>query len=263
MAPTSAPLEPEPEVVYEEVTAPTTPDGSQLDDTMASAPLRADAVLSNPLDGELTRAAVEYQLPARELLHDAKKVEDLNLGIDLEKSALVLEDTLKDFGIACKVTNVEKGPVVTRYEILPAAGVRVERIASLSNNIALALKAMSVRVQAPIPGKGVVGIEVPNGTKTAVFLSHVVDEPAWDTGQHALPLALGQDVGGRTMIADLGSMPHLLIAGATGAGKSVCINSILAGLLMARSPDQMRLMLVDPKIVEFAGYEDHRSALGD
>ena len=146
--------------------------------------------------------------------------------------------------------------MVTRYELLPAAGVRVERIANLSNNIALALKAESVRVQAPIPGKGVVGIEVPNAKTNMVYLREILESEAWRSGKHALPLALGKDVGGRDLVADLAEMPHLLIAGATGSGKTVCMNSILAGLLMSRTPDEMRLMLIDPKIVEFSRYND-------
>lgn len=228
--------------------------GTELDGPHPTGAVAEDPSLVLPLEEGVPRVKVEYGLPPRELLHNAEENKGAGSGLDVTKSAQVLEDTLKDFGIACKVTNVERGPVVTRYEVLPAAGVRVERITGLSNNIALALKALSVRVQAPIPGKGVVGIEVPNSTKSEVVLSHLVDAPAWDSGRQALPLALGMDVGGRIIIADLADMPHILIAGATGAGKSVCINSILAGLLMSRTPDQMRLMLVDPKIVEFACY---------
>ncbi|MCX7006849.1 MAG: DNA translocase FtsK, partial [Kiritimatiellaeota bacterium] len=165
-------------------------------------------------------------------------------------------ETLAEFGIDVDVTNVEQGPVVTRYELLPAPGVRVEKITALSNNIALNMKAESIRVQAPIPGKGVVGIEVPNGLRVAVYLRELMESAAWQNTSAALPLALGKDVGGRVIVADLADMPHLLIAGATGSGKTVCMNSVLAGLLMSRTPDQMKLILVDPKIVEFAAYKD-------
>ena len=196
----------------------------------------------------------DYRLPPIDLLNEAPvEIHEEPLS-DLNSSAKVLEDTLRDFGIECKVTHVERGPVVTRYEVLPAAGVRVERISGLSNNIALALKAVSVRVQAPIPGKKMVGIEVPNSTSTSVYLRELLESGNWRNGDHALPLALGKDVGGRVLVADLAAMPHMLIAGATGAGKTVCMNSLLAGLLMSRTPDQMRLMLVDPKIVEFGPY---------
>jgi S-DNA-T family DNA segregation ATPase FtsK/SpoIIIE len=173
---------------------------------------------------------------------------------DFQASATILKETLSEFGIEADITNVERGPVVTRYELLPAPGVRVEKIAALSNNIGLAMKAESVRIQAPIPGKGVVGIEVPNSKTTLVCLREVLESDAWLAGKAALPLVLGKDVGGRVIVADLAEMPHLLIAGATGSGKTVCMNSVLAGLLMSRSPDQMRLMLIDPKIVEFAAY---------
>ena len=134
------------------------------------------------------------------------------------------------------MTNVEQGPVVTRYELLPAPGVRVERISGLSNNLALSLKATSVRVQAPIPGKGVVGIEVPNATSKMVYLREILEGETWQPARLRLPLVLGKDVGGNDLVADLARMPHLLIAGATGAGKTVCMNSILAGLLMSRTP---------------------------
>jgi len=174
----------------------------------------------------------------------------------------LLERTLKEFGVEARITEVHRGPVVTSFEVLPAAGVRVEKIAGLSNNLALALKAESIRVQAPIPGKGVVGIEVPNSKTTVVFARQVIESADWDKskdwrkGKIALPLCLGVDVSGRNLVGDLADMPHLLIAGATGSGKSVCMNSLLAGLLMSRTPDQLRLILVDPKIVEFTAYRD-------
>lgn len=174
----------------------------------------------------------------------------------------LLERTLNEFGVEAKITEVNRGPVVTSFEVLPAPGVRVEKIAGLSNNLALALKAESIRVQAPIPGKGVVGIEVPNGKTSVVFARQIIGGPEWEKsrdwrrGKIALPLCLGVDVSGNTLVGDLADMPHLLIAGATGSGKSVCMNSLLAGLLMSRTPDQLRMILVDPKIVEFTAYRD-------
>ncbi len=175
---------------------------------------------------------------------------------ELERTIRIIRGTLAEFGIEAEVTHVEQGPVVTRYELLPAAGVKVERIGNLQANITLALKADSIRVQAPIPGKGVVGIEVPNKTSAPVVLRQLLESAAWTTSKAALPLALGQDVGGHVLMADLASLPHLLIAGATGQGKTVCMNTILAGLLMTRTPDELRLILIDPKIVEFSGYND-------
>ena len=173
---------------------------------------------------------------------------------ELQKTIATIEDTLRQFGIESKVTRVAQGPVVTRYELLPAADVKVERIASYAGNITLALKAESTRVQAPIPGKGVVGIEVPHKNPTAVVLRQLLESPAWATSKAKLPLALGLDLGGQVLMADLAKLPHMLIAGATGMGKTVCMNSLIAGLLMTRTPEQLRLILVDPKIVEFAAY---------
>lgn len=196
-----------------------------------------------------------YTLPPLDLLTPLQNTQDIEYTEDHSVGSALLEETLAEFGIEAKVTNVEQGPVVTRFELLPAPGVRLEKISGLSNNIALVMKAESVRVQAPIPGKGVVGIEVPNSKSTMVFMREVMESPSWKSDKCALPLALGKDVGGHVLVADLADMPHMLIAGATGAGKTVCMNSILAGLLMSRRPDEMRLMLIDPKIVEFSGYE--------
>jgi len=195
-----------------------------------------------------------YKLPPLSLLDPTPTAAAIDHSGEMVDSGVILKETLAEFGIDVEVTNVERGPVVTRYELLPAAGVRVEKISSLSNNIALAMKAESIRVQAPIPGKGVVGIEIPNNTTTTVYFREMIEAPYWQSGKPALPLALGKDVGGHVLVADLADMPHMLIAGATGAGKTVCMNSILTGLLMARSPDEMKLMLVDPKIVEFSNY---------
>jgi DNA segregation ATPase FtsK/SpoIIIE, S-DNA-T family len=194
-----------------------------------------------------------FLLPPMDLLDPIPPEGKKQIKGDFREGIRILQDTLNDFGVDAQVTHVEQGPVVTRYQVLPAAGVRVDRIAKLSNDIARTMKAVSVRVQAPIPGKGVVGIEVPNATSTLVALREMLESEAW-TDRKALPLALGKDVSGRELVADLADAPHMLIAGATGSGKTVCMNSILAGLLMSRRPDQMRLMLIDPKIVEFSGY---------
>ena len=197
-----------------------------------------------------------YQLPPLTLLAPAPPMAEREIRGDLGEIGRTLIETLAEFNIEAQLTNIEQGPVVTRIELLPAPGVRVERIAGLSNNLALALKAESVRVQAPIPGKGVVGIEVPNIKTTLVYLRDVLESEVWRNSRAALPLAIGKDVGGRVIVADLAAMPHLLIAGATGSGKTVCMNSLLAALLMSRTPEQLRLMLVDPKIVEFSAYNN-------
>ncbi len=197
-----------------------------------------------------------YRLPPITLLDEIPAGHRDAIETDTAGIAALLIDTLAEFGIQAEATDVAVGPVVTRYEVLPAPGVRVERIASLANNIALTLKATSVRVQAPIPGKGVVGIEIPNEISKVVYVREVLESKNWQDSTAHLPLILGKDVSGKDIVADLARMPHLLIAGATGSGKSVCMNSILAGLLMARTPDELRLILVDPKIVEFAVYSN-------
>jgi len=199
----------------------------------------------------------KWVLPPLSLLQPVPPGAGARAGADeLEKTIHAIRATLAEFGIEAEVTHVEQGPVVTRYELLPAANVKVERIGALSNNLTLALKADSIRVQAPIPGKGVVGIEVPNRSAAPVVLRQLMESASWTTSKAALPLALGQDVGGHVLMADLAALPHLLIAGATGQGKTVCMNSILAGLLMTQTPEELRLILIDPKIVEFSGYND-------
>ncbi|MDF7799017.1 DNA translocase FtsK [Pontiellaceae bacterium B1224] len=204
----------------------------------------------------LERDAHDYQLPSLDLLDAAVAQSKGMSASEVADTAQILQDTLEEFGVEAKVTGVQQGPVVTCYEILPAAGVRVERIKALSDNIALKMHAESIRIQAPIPGKGVCGVEVPNTSRQAVFFRDMIESQEFRDGKSALPLVLGKDVSGTTMVYDLAKMPHLLIAGATGAGKSVCMNSILTGLLMKHSPDDLRMILVDPKTVEFHQYNN-------
>jgi len=197
-----------------------------------------------------------YQLPALTLLDELPPLSKRTSSENTNEKAKILQDTLEEFGVDGPVTHVEQGPTVTSYEVTPASGVRVERIASLERNIALALRAQSIRIQAPIPGKGAVGIEVPNTITTSVYLRELAENKDFHDPDIALPLALGKDVSGRIIIGDLSAMPHLLIAGATGAGKTVCMNSLLTGLLLSRTPEQLRLILVDPKTFEFQAYEN-------
>lgn len=220
------------------------------------ARLEADKTARLATD-ETAQPPPKWTLPPMSLLQPIPAGAGARAGADeLERTIHVIRATLAEFGIEAEVTHVEQGPVVTRYELLPAAGVKLERIGALSNNLTLALKADSIRVQAPIPGKGVVGIEVPNRNAAPVVLRQLMESAVWTTSKASLPLALGQDVGGHVLMADLAALPHMLIAGATGQGKTVCMNSILAGLLMTRTPEELKLMLIDPKIVEFSGYND-------
>lgn len=197
-----------------------------------------------------------YQLPAITLLDDLPPLSERTGAENTAEKAKILQDTLEEFGVEGEVTHVETGPTVTSYEVTPAAGVRVERISNLERNIALALRAQSIRIQAPIPGKGAVGIEVPNSKTASVYLRELAESKVFHDPGVALPLALGKDVSGKMIVGDLASMPHLLIAGATGAGKTVCMNSLLTGLLLSRTPEQLRLILVDPKTFEFQAYEN-------
>ncbi|MGD9014721.1 MAG: DNA translocase FtsK 4TM domain-containing protein, partial [Candidatus Omnitrophota bacterium] len=197
---------------------------------------------------------VQYQLPSLDLLDSPPPLAERKIKEDLAVSARILEDTLADFGISVKVTDIECGPVLTRYELEPAPGVKLNRIVSLSDDIALAMKAQSARVVAPIPGKGRVGVEIPNIQSSLVYLREVLDTPEFQNSTSKLTLALGKDITGRPVIADLGNMPHLLIAGTTGSGKTVCVNSLILSLLFRATPDEVKLLMVDPKMVELAPF---------
>jgi S-DNA-T family DNA segregation ATPase FtsK/SpoIIIE len=195
-----------------------------------------------------------YQLPPLDLLERPPAMEQRDVIEDLKANAEMLRATLEDFGISVELGDVTKGPTITRYELYPAPGVKVEKISALSNNLALAMKAVSVRILTPVPGKGTVGIEVPNSTTTTVYLRDILESEEWRKTKARIPIALGRDVAGNAIIADLADMPHLLIAGATGSGKTVCISAVLASLLWRFTPDELRLVLVDPKVVEMQQY---------
>lgn len=194
-----------------------------------------------------------YSFPTLSLLQDPVTQKETSVE-DHQATAEALVRTLSEFGVKVTPGEVHTGPVITRYEVTPAAGVRVEKIASLDKNIALALKATSVRILAPVPGKGSVGIEVPNAQPSPVCLREIVESTSWVKSKAEIPIVLGKEVTGKPIVTDLTKMPHLLIAGSTGAGKTVCINAIIASLLYHSSPDDLRFMMVDPKIVEMQVY---------
>ena len=196
--------------------------------------------------------ASDYQLPRTDLL---RKPEGAPAQVDdLRHNSRIVEETLSDFGIDAKVMEVEQGPVITRYELLPAAGVKVNRIINLGDDLALALKATSLRFIAPIPGKSAIGIEVPNSKVGVVYLRELIESSEFRNSRLILPLAIGKDTSGKPLVADLTQMPHLLIAGTTGSGKTVCVNSIIAGLLFHSTPDSLKFVMVDPKMVELSVY---------
>lgn len=199
--------------------------------------------------------ASHYKLPDVDLLDEREKsTRTRKEEIDLRENARILEETLDSFNVNAKVTNVTKGSSVTRYEVQPQTGVKVSSIVRLSDDIALNLKAKSIRLEAPIPGKAAVGIEVENANREMVSIKEMLDSPEFKRGKSKLKFAVGKDIAGKPVIADLDKMPHLLIAGATGSGKSVCINSIITSLLYNASPDEVKLVLVDPKMVELGNY---------
>ena len=172
----------------------------------------------------------------------------------IRDTAVKLQKTLASFGVEAKVTNITKGPTVTRYELTPNTGVKVSKIVNLSDDIALNLEAKSIRIEAPIPGKAAVGIEVPNKTSEAVTLREVIESDVFDNAESKLTFALGKDAAGNICVGDIAKMPHVLIAGATGSGKSVCINSIIVSILYKAKPSEVKMILIDPKMVELSGY---------
>ena len=197
-----------------------------------------------------------FNLPTLDLLDSPPPIEERKIKEDFDANTKILEETLADFDIEAKVVAFNKGPVITRYELEPAPGVKIHRITSLSDNIALAMKAQSVRIVAPIPGKGTIGVEVPNSSSTLVYLKEVLDSKEYKESKSKLKLALGKDIAGSPVIADLATMPHLLIAGATGSGKTVCINSLIVSLLYNSTPEDVKFIMIDPKRVELAVFND-------
>jgi S-DNA-T family DNA segregation ATPase FtsK/SpoIIIE len=191
-----------------------------------------------------------YKFPPLALLKDQVRQSVQSSEEEHRRNAENLLRILGEFGVEVTLGEIHVGPVITRYEVVPAAGVRVEKISGLDKNIALGMRAQSVRILAPIPGKAAVGVEVPNQKATPVGLREIIESEDWSSARAELPIALGKDVSGKPLISDLAKMPHLLIAGATGSGKSVCINSIVASILYSKSPHDVRLIMVDPKVVE-------------
>ncbi len=196
-----------------------------------------------------------YQLPSMDFLqHPDMTVKPTESKEELMANARLMQQTLAQFDIDVQLGDITKGPTITRYELHPAPGVKLEKITALSNNIAAVLKAERINILAPVPGKNTVGVEVPNLIKTKVIMRDLFESDEWRNTKARIPVALGKDVYGHPIIADLAEMPHCLIAGSTGSGKSVCINSIIASLLYRFTPDQLRFVMIDPKVVELQQY---------
>lgn len=195
-----------------------------------------------------------FALPPLTLLKPSLKLRNPRMNRDITENVRILEETLESFGVKGKVTQVSCGPTITRYELQPAPGVKVSKIVSLADDIALSLAAPQVRIEAPIPGKAAVGIEVPNKEIDVVHFREVLETEEFLKSESILTVALGKDIAGKPVVADLAKMPHLLIAGATGSGKSVCMNAIVCSLLFKARPDQLKILMIDPKMVEMNNY---------
>ncbi len=195
-----------------------------------------------------------YQFPGTDLLTRRAKKEGTSDRKYMHKKARVLEETLKNFGVSAKVVQFSKGPSITRYELQPETGVKVSKVVNLSDDIALNMAASAIRIEAPIPGKAAIGIEIPNEETTMVDLRELLESESFQQGKEKIPFALGKDVSGSPVMGDIAKMPHLLIAGATGSGKSVCINTLILSILYGARPDEVKLILVDPKVVELNQY---------
>ncbi|OLR54894.1 hypothetical protein BHK98_01630 [Hornefia porci] len=209
------------------------------------------AALTKSVDKSLTK---KYRKPPIDLLDKPQTPDRRGLNDDLKNKARLLEETMQNFNVDARVVQVTQGPAITRYEIQPNVGVKVSKIVNLADDIALNLRAKSIRIEAPIPGKAVVGIEVENDKINMVRLREIIDSREFRNAKSRIEFAVGKDIAGKPIVADLKSMPHLLIAGSTGSGKSVCINSIITSILYKANPDEVKMVLIDPKVVELGNY---------
>lgn len=235
------------------------PDGEKLADPAITitgiTPARPKPKRPKPITVASTPMIGNYQLPSLDYLqHPDMTVKPTESKEELMANARLMQQTLAQFDIEVSLGDITKGPTITRYELHPAPGVKLEKIQALNNNLAAALKAERIHILAPVPGKSSVGIEVPNHVKTKVIMRDLFESDEWRSTKARLPIALGKDVYGHPIIGDLTEMPHLLIAGSTGSGKSVCINSIISSLLYRFTPDQLRFVMIDPKVVELQQY---------
>lgn len=197
---------------------------------------------------------IYYKTPPISLLQSPAPKAEGNNRKDILNNARIIEETMRNFGIEATVSHINVGPTITCYELSPAPGIKLSRIVSLSDNISLSLASSDIRIEAPIPGKAAVGIEVPNKTKDMVLFKELIQSKEFADSKSDIPLVLGKDITGNVVISTIDKMPHLLIAGATGSGKSVCINTIIMGLLYKSSPEDLKMLLIDPKVVELSVY---------
>ncbi|MDE6602742.1 MAG: DNA translocase FtsK [Lachnospiraceae bacterium] len=254
--------EPEPVSISSQAKKPMDSYQPMTGNQMAQTPGRERvSAVSSPAQQEERAAASagkggrdRYRFPTPDLLAPQKKKKGADSDRELKETAQRLEQILGNFGVKVSVTQYSRGPSVTRYELQPEQGVKVSKIVGLADDIKLNLAATDIRIEAPIPGKAAVGIEVPNKENTAVPFRDLVESPEFDKFQANLIFAVGKDIGGKTVLADIAKMPHLLIAGATGSGKSVCINTIIMGILFKAHPNDVKMIMIDPKVVELSVY---------
>ncbi len=249
-----------PPVAIPPMDASATPEVADIEKKNSENPVLVKEVIdsaTSEIQEVLDKEAVNkqpYSFPPVTLLKEGENADDENISEELKANAQRLVDTLQSFGVQTRITEICRGPAVTRYELQPSAGVKISKITNLSDDIALNLAAAGVRIEAPIPNKAAVGIEVPNKNITPVAMREIIDSTSFLEAESRLSVALGKDIAGNLAIADLAGMPHVLIAGATGSGKSVCINSIIISLLFKASPDEVKLLMIDPKVVELGIY---------
>ena len=223
---------------------------------IAPIPLSNKTSLEQFAKEKLPSVSRTYQHPPLSLLKSPPPVEQRKIKDNLQANAKILEETLLDFGIEAKITDINRGPVITRYDILPAPGIKINRIVTLSDNLALAMRAESVRFITHIPGKAAVGIEVPNSSTMLVYCQEILSSEQFQKSDFTIPIGLGKNVSGLPIISDLSEMPHLLIAGATGSGKTVCVNNLIINFTFKFHPDELKLLIIDPKMVELSSFND-------
>lgn len=220
--------------------------------------IREDGVTGTAVSMEIKEKEAmpkkKYKFPPTSLLKRSSKGAGNFSDKEYKATAIKLQRTLRDFGVGVTVTNISCGPSVTRYELIPEQGVKVSKIVGLTDDIKLSLAAEDIRIEAPIPGKSAVGIEVPNKENNIVYLRELLEADAFQRSQSRLTFAVGKDIGGQVVVTDIGKMPHLLIAGATGSGKSVCINTLIMSIIFKSKPEDVRLIMIDPKVVELSVY---------
>lgn len=261
--------QPEPEEVEEEkpvavkaaieapkpVAPPPAPVEQEIKVRKAKVPTEREQVIESLKGADVpAESTQDYELPSLDLLTPGTEFNFEDQAVEVRRKAKILEKTFLDFGYRIRVVEIEPGPVIAQYEIELEKGLRLSKITGLADDLAIALRVPSVRIVAPIPGKNTVGVEVPNETRQMVRLRDVMEEGLANSKKMLVPLFLGKDVAGRSLVVDMAKLPHLLIAGRTGTGKSVCLNALICSILMTRRPDEVRMLMIDPKMVELSGY---------